>query len=109
MRNIVVLNDGETVLPAMLPQALGAAGGGRAPALPAAPVQAAITGGQPLPDDIGSIRPLADVERDTIERAIQLCAGNIPRAAELLDISPSTIYRKRQRWIDGGLVLTPAG
>ena len=31
------------------------------------------------------------------------------RAAELLDISPSTIYRKRQRWIDGGLVLTPAG
>ncbi len=107
IRNTVVLNDAETVLPAMLPAAL-ASGGPRA-------MVGAVAGrlggdGQSaaLPEDSGSIRPLADIERETIERAIQLCAGNIPRAAELLAISPSTIYRKRQRWIDEGLILAPA-
>jgi DNA-binding NtrC family response regulator len=44
------------------------------------------------------IRPLAAVERETIERAIELCDGNIPKAAGLLDVSPSTIYRKKQSW-----------
>jgi two-component system repressor protein LuxO len=38
------------------------------------------------------------VERETIERAIELCYGNIPKAAGLLDVSPSTIYRKKQAW-----------
>jgi DNA-binding NtrC family response regulator len=44
------------------------------------------------------IRPLATVERETIERAINLCDGNIPKAAALLEVSPSTIYRKKQVW-----------
>jgi DNA-binding NtrC family response regulator len=47
------------------------------------------------PDDI---KPLAQVERETIEQAISLCDGNIPRAAALLDVSPSTIYRKKGTW-----------
>ena len=45
-----------------------------------------------------SIQPLADVERKTIEHAISFCDGNIPKAAALLDVSPSTIYRKKQGW-----------
>jgi len=45
-----------------------------------------------------SIRPLAQVEREVIERAIALCSDNIPKAAALLDVSPSTIYRKKQSW-----------
>jgi two-component system repressor protein LuxO len=45
-----------------------------------------------------SIQPLADVERNTIENAIKICNGNIPKAAALLDVSPSTIYRKKQGW-----------
>ena len=44
------------------------------------------------------IKPLADVERNTIESAIKFCNGNIPKAAALLDVSPSTIYRKKQGW-----------
>jgi len=48
--------------------------------------------------EAGDIIPLAQVERKAIERAIDFCAGNIPKAAELLDVSPSTIYRKRQAW-----------
>lgn len=45
-----------------------------------------------------SIIPLAIVERKTIENAINLCNGNIPKAAALLEVSPSTIYRKKQAW-----------
>ena len=47
---------------------------------------------------IESIKSLASVERETIERAIERCDGNIPKAAALLDVSPSTIYRKKQGW-----------
>ena len=45
-----------------------------------------------------TIKPLADIERETIERAIELCDGNVPQAAALLEVSPSTIYRKKQGW-----------
>jgi two-component system, repressor protein LuxO len=44
------------------------------------------------------IQALAVVERSYIERAIDLCDGNISRAAKCLDINPSTIYRKLQQW-----------
>lgn len=44
------------------------------------------------------IIPLCQVEKQAIERAISHCDGNIPQAAALLDVSPSTIYRKRQSW-----------
>ncbi|WP_370978441.1 sigma-54-dependent transcriptional regulator [Agaribacterium sp. ZY112] len=44
------------------------------------------------------VRPLAEVERETIEQTIQHCDGNIPKAAALLEVSPSTIYRKKQQW-----------
>jgi two-component system repressor protein LuxO len=45
-----------------------------------------------------TIRPLHIVERETIEEAIHICGGNIPRAAVMLGISPSTIYRKKLGW-----------
>ncbi|TDI71688.1 MAG: sigma-54-dependent Fis family transcriptional regulator [Bacteroidetes bacterium] len=45
-----------------------------------------------------SIKPLAEVEREIIERAIDFCKGNVPKAAALLEVSPSTIYRKKQGW-----------
>lgn len=37
-----------------------------------------------------------------IRRALRLCADDVPRAASLLEISPSTIYRKLQQWKSGG-------
>ena len=46
----------------------------------------------------GTIQSLAEVEREAIERAIRFCDDNIPRAAALLNVSPSTIYRKKQGW-----------
>lgn len=47
-----------------------------------------------------AIVPLWQVEKETIEHAIQHCDGNIPKAAVLLEINPSTIYRKLQSWKD---------
>ena len=44
------------------------------------------------------IEPLWIVERRVIESAIAKCEGNINKAAALLKVSPSTIYRKRQSW-----------
>jgi two-component system, repressor protein LuxO len=41
---------------------------------------------------------LADVEREFIEETIRHCNGSIPRAAGLLGVSPSTIYRKLDAW-----------
>ena len=38
--------------------------------------------------------PLAEVERELIEATIAHCDGSIPRAAKMLAVSPSTIYRK---------------
>jgi DNA-binding NtrC family response regulator len=48
-----------------------------------------------------AIRPLRTVERELIETAIAGCGGNIVEAAKLLEINPSTIYRKRSGWDQG--------
>jgi two-component system repressor protein LuxO len=53
-----------------------------------------------LPDACAAILPLADMERQYIERAIDLYQGNIQLAARRLGISASTIYRKKEGWGD---------
>lgn len=42
--------------------------------------------------------PLWQIEKRVIEQAILLCKGNIAQAATLLDVAPSTIYRKMKNW-----------
>ena len=46
------------------------------------------------------IEALWMVEKRAIQTAIDACNGNIPQAAALLEVSPSTIYRKLQSWKD---------
>ncbi len=41
---------------------------------------------------------LADIERKAITKTIDLCEGNIVKAASELEVSPSTLYRKIQQW-----------
>ncbi len=109
VRNVVVLNEGEVVALDMLPapldrQGLLAAGarprsrdaGAMAPGPPSRPDDRAEEAAPADPEHL--IRPLAEVEKAVIERAISLCDGNIPRAAAHLCISASTIYRKRANW-----------
>jgi len=43
------------------------------------------------------LRPLADVERDHIEKAVAALDGNLKRTAEVLGISRSTLYEKLRR------------
>jgi two-component system repressor protein LuxO len=85
IRNAVVLHQGEWIEVDMLPAPLD-----RPQSRPVA-VGEATTSPEP-------IVPLAMMERQAIERAIGHCQGNISRAAALLEVSPSTIYRKLQSW-----------
>jgi two-component system repressor protein LuxO len=50
------------------------------------------------------IEPLWLVEKRTIECAIKKCAGNVNKAAGLLEVAPSTIYRKLQSWENKNLI-----
>ncbi len=114
VRNIVVLNDGDRVTQAMLPPLAWA----QPPALPAAPtlperteLPPPVTGLQPaipepaaiqpiasLPPAEPEILPLAEMERRLILAALRKTHDDVPRAASLLQVNPSTIYRKLQAW-----------
>ena len=111
VRNIVVLNEGDQVESDMLPPPLDehaaripkASAEGLPPDLPRAAgsaVTTAAAGDHWLPATPAEIRPLGDMERDIIERCIALCDDNIPKAASHLNISASTIYRKKAAWDD---------
>ncbi len=88
IRRIVVLYDAAEVKPAMLPPELGAVSSSAEPAQNARPEQQ------------GSLAPFWMQERDIIESALAAFGGNISKAAAALEISPSTIYRKRQAWLE---------
>jgi two-component system repressor protein LuxO len=98
IRNAVVMNDAEVVTPDMLPAGLARVG------MPVAANDArpATSSREAAPD---VLRPLHEIERDAIERALAACDNNVPRAAALLEISPSTIYRKMQSWQDEDVAL----
>jgi DNA-binding NtrC family response regulator len=101
IRNIVVLHDGTLVEPHMLPAEI-APGPPQMPAndvAPPAPAPRAPVSGH----GAGAIEalvgaPLAEVERDLIEATIARCDGSVPRAARMLEVSPSTLYRKLDSW-----------
>jgi len=84
IRRIVVLGDGVLVDEAMLlPATMGSNEAGAAEA------------GEVSQPAVG---PLWQQERRIIEATLAAFGGNIARAAAALEISPSTIYRKRQFW-----------
>lgn len=93
VRDLVVLNNVEVVTPDILP-----------PPLNAIETNMRKLRGYDVEESTVShlnsqdVRPLRVVEKEVIEHAIAMCNGNIPKAAALLEISPSTIYRKKQSW-----------
>jgi transcriptional regulator with PAS, ATPase and Fis domain len=48
--------------------------------------------------DDGTIVPLAEVERRTFLRALELCDGNVQRASQALGVSKVTFYAKLRAW-----------
>ncbi len=63
--------------------------------LPGTPSSAATS---PYFNSDGTIRPMWQVEREAIQNAIAYCDGNVLNAAVMLELSPSTVYRKKQAW-----------
>jgi DNA-binding NtrC family response regulator len=97
LRHVAVLRDGETVTLDMLPPTLS---GGTSPREAAAPAAAPAEAATGLRDRLRALvgAPLDRLEREFIEATIEACGGSIPRAARLLEVSPSTLYRKRDSW-----------
>lgn len=100
LRNIVVLHDDQVVTRAMLPPEILDAWATVTGAAPA-PGTASPDPAGPAPvnalDALMGLS-LAEIERQVIEHAISTHGGSIPKAARMLEVSPSTIYRKRESW-----------
>ncbi|TMV69783.1 sigma-54-dependent Fis family transcriptional regulator, partial [Thioclava sp. BHET1] len=106
LRNVVVLHEGMAVTPDMLPPDLTQqltmplpAGGAR----PAASAAAAPPEHRAEHSAEDMLRPLigkslAEIEQIVIEATIAHHGGSVPQAARTLDVSPSTLYRKREVW-----------
>jgi DNA-binding NtrC family response regulator len=95
IRNVVVLNDGGRVTPDMLPPDLVQH---QADATADSPAAVA----PPGPDTLVG-RTLAEIEQIVIEATIARCGGSVPKAARVLDVSASTLYRKQEAWRGGGV------
>ena len=95
IRNIVVLNPGGLVTLAMLPGDIHQYS-----------LTEDRTAAHPHPDtataepDLESLigRPLAEIERLVVIATLARHGGSVPKAARVLDLSPSTLYRKLESW-----------
>jgi len=92
IRNIVVLQDGSEVLPSMLPDMLRSEIN-LAELTPAQSPPARLATNNTSP-----IIPLWQVEKAAIMAALAATHQDVSRAAALLEVSPSTLYRKLQGW-----------
>jgi two-component system, repressor protein LuxO len=94
MRNVVVLNPGGWVTPEMLPPGLTAD-----ERLAEAMEEQVRTVEVTTPESLVGLT-LAEAERRLIEATLAQHGGSIPKAARVLDVSPSTLYRKIEIWSD---------
>jgi DNA-binding NtrC family response regulator len=92
LRNVVLFNQGTTVSETMLPRLDAGAPARPVADSPVAPLARAERAA------LGAIRPLWMVEKEAIEEALAICNGNVPRAAAMLEVNPSTIYRRKSEW-----------
>jgi DNA-binding NtrC family response regulator len=94
LRNAVLFNSGGLVTEAMLSR-LDPAAAPRPTTIAALSPAPRFAG---APDSGSAVKPLWLVEKAAIEEAIAVCGGNVPRAAALLEVNPSTIYRRKAEW-----------
>ncbi|KGJ86564.1 sigma-54-dependent transcriptional regulator [Colwellia psychrerythraea] len=107
IHGLVILNSGEQITSEMIIKSLSTTVRNYAAIQPTSALSV-----QPVVEKINShnntmnstiknsseIQPLWLVEKEAIEAAILHCQGNIPKAAAMLEVSPSTIYRKKLDW-----------
>ena len=107
LRRGAVLNPGPTLPIAAFPLAAQIASP-LPPSIAPLPPTASSAPANPVERDVLSIAQvlagmtLEDIERIAIESAIDSAGGSLPTAARVLGVSPSTLYRKRERWLAGG-------
>ena len=97
IQSAVVLNRGTTMTGEMLQRLLGPSHRKNAIHTPDVfhpPQQSQI----PVAGTDTRIVPLAIAERQIIEAAIDKCGGRVGKAARLLEVNPSTLYRKLKTW-----------
>ena len=96
VRQVVLLNEGGVVAGDMLPPPLAPSGTHSERLFRPLP--------PPEPPPAAAAEPrfsLADMERGLIELALAQASGNVLKAAAVLEISPSTLYRKREQFQPG--------
>ncbi len=93
IRNAIVLNDGEIIQAKMLSIA-NTSSSTIARRIPIS--GSAVTSNTQITIDLD--QSFDDIERNVIEAAIRHCRNSIPKASQMLDVSPSTIYRKKEGW-----------
>lgn len=103
VRHTIVMNDGQAVEAHMLPNSLRSSSvsaetldAGVKATISDAQVKTRFEGNSNTRDCL----PFWQQEQSIIEAAVSRYDGNISRAAAALEISPSTIYRKRQSWLN---------
>lgn len=95
IRNIAVLQEGDLVTAEMFPTLEGYQG---------VSLERASIGIAEKPQGDASalngnnLMTLGEIERKAIEDRIDAFGGSIPKAADSLGVSPSTIYRKKESW-----------
>lgn len=100
MQQVVVLNDAAIVEPAMLPESV-TTGTLEAQLTPIKATAIATTHHAPQQAHLArrqQVEPLWLTEKTAVEAAINACDGNVNQAAGLLEVAPSTVYRKLQAW-----------
>lgn len=99
IRNIAVLQDGDTLTPDMFP-ALEEQTNLIVPSNDQ-PTDRPTRASAMVPSAMADnelMGTLAEIERKAIEDRIAIFDGSIPKAADSLGVSPSTIYRKKENW-----------
>ena len=93
IRNVVVLNSGGWVTRGMLPPGLETE-------LASFTQSVAPTPADPTTLNLDALvgLTLAEAERRLIEATLARHAGSVPKASRVLDVSPSTLYRKIEGW-----------
>ncbi|MEO1114355.1 MAG: sigma-54 dependent transcriptional regulator [Pseudomonadota bacterium] len=111
IRNLVVLNEGPFVEADMLTTLQGRAPVPKTQA-ETVPVQSAAA--QIVSGERGAVaaagawpaitvtlgQPFEQLERQIIEATIDACGGSLPKTARTLQVSPSTLYRKKEIWAE---------
>lgn len=92
LRNVVVLHDEAVVTAEMLPREMT-----RPPEEPVRIIPHAEPRAKSGLDALIG-KTLAEVEQMVIEETIARHGGSVPKAARVLDVSPSTLYRKLESW-----------